>query len=306
MIHYFIINPAAGIVDSTKQLEEQIEKIFKNRTDEYVIYITTGPGDCSEEIRRVCLKNEDSDNPKEYTFYICGGDGSSFEGVNGVVGFKHARLTIVPVGSCNDFLKTFPEYDFLDLEALIDGEEKFIDVLKVNDFYSINVVNIGFDARVNYDCCNLKSKCSSVKKAYNKALFKNVLNFKSDKIIVTVDNEEVYNGKALLMTFANGTTYGGGYKCAPKSLVDDGLIDMSIVKKISLFKFLCMLKKYKNGTYLDDKNINKIVIHKKIKNVTIVSDDILCLCIDGETFHVKKIDIEILPLAVRFVFPKIR
>ena len=117
MIHYFIINPAAGIVDSTKQLEEQIEKIFSNRTDEFELYVTSGPGDCSEQIEKVCEENEKKTCPNEYTFYICGGDGSSFEGVNGVVGFEHARFTIIPVGSCNDFLKTFPEYDFLDIES---------------------------------------------------------------------------------------------------------------------------------------------------------------------------------------------
>ena len=303
MIHYFIINPVAGSVDSSEILEEKLKSIFANRNDEYITYITKGPGDCSEEIKRVCEQNEASLNPLEYNFYICGGDGSSFEGVNGVVGFKHARFTIIPVGSCNDFLKTFPEYDFLDIESLIDGVERKIDVLKVNDFYSINVVNIGFDARVNYDCCEMKTKYNDVKKAYNKAIIKNLFKPLGDKVTITVDGEEYFNDKALLMAFANGMYYGGGYKCAPKSSVDDGLIDLVLVKKVGIIKFATLVGKYKKGEHLDNPKFNKIVLYKQIKKATIEGENILCLCVDGETFHVKKIDIEIIPHAVRFVFP---
>ena len=67
-------------------------------------------------------------------------------------------MTIVPVGSCNDFLKSYPECDFSIIENLIDGEEKTIDVLKVNDRYSLNVANIGYDAKVNYDCVRFRYK----------------------------------------------------------------------------------------------------------------------------------------------------
>ena len=184
MKHYFIINPAAGIINATNDLRDKLELIFKDKNEKYDIYITEGPGDVSEQIKKVCTENEMKDNPDEYTFYICGGDGSSFEGVNGVYGFKHARLTIVPVGSCNDFLKTFPEYDFTDLELLINGEERIIDVLRVNDFYSLNIANIGFDARVNDDCIRLKSKYKTVKKAYNVAIRKNLFRPLGDKVIV--------------------------------------------------------------------------------------------------------------------------
>lgn len=304
MKHYFIINPAAGLTDATNELKDKLAIIFKDKPEEYDLYVTVAPGDASEQIKKVCSENERKEEPDEYTFYICGGDGSSFEGVNGVYGFKHARLAIIPVGSCNDFLKTFPEYDFLDVESLINGEERLIDVLRVNDFYSINIANVGFDARVNYDCVRLKGKYKTVKKAYKVAIRKNLFRPLGDKVKITADGEECFNGKSLLMAFANGMYYGGGYKCAPESLVDDGLLDMVIVKKVGILTFARLVKYYKRGEHLENPAVRKYVIYNKVKKVTIESDHILCVCIDGETFHLKKVDIEVIPQAIKFVFPK--
>ena len=118
------------------------------------------------------------------------------------------------------------------------------------------------------------------------------------------NNNEVIDKTTLLMAFANGGFYGGGYNCAPLADVTDGLLDMVLVKKISVLTFAKLVKYYKAGKHVNNKRFEKIVTYKKCHKVTVESDDLLCLCLDGETFHMNKVDIEIVPQAVRFVFPK--
>lgn len=305
MKHYFIVNPFAGRKDSSKLFEEILPKLFKEKNEEYQIYKTTGPNDATFEIKRRCIENESKENPEDITFYVCGGDGTCFEAVNGIFGYPHARMTIIPVGSCNDFLKSFPNDNFMDLESLINGEERKIDVIKVNDRYCLNVANIGFDAKVNYDCVRFRHKYKTVKQSYNHAIFRNVIRPLGDDVTIYDENNNIiYDKKSLLMAFGNGGFYGGGYNCAPQALCDDGLIDMVVVKKVSLLTFLRLIKHYKAGKHLENKKFRKIITFKQIKKVIIESKDLLCLCLDGETFHTKHISLEVVAQALRFVFPK--
>ncbi len=307
MIHYFLINPIAGRNDSTETIEEKVKKIFdegNNPNDSYMVHITEGPNDATIAIKKYCIENEARDNPIETTFYICGGDGTCFEAVNGIIGFPHARMTIVPVGSCNDFLKTLKGYDFMDIKSLINGEERKIDVLKANDFYALNVANIGYDAKVNYDCVRFRYKYKTVKQSYNHAIVRNLFKPLGDMVTITSNEEELYHQKALLMAFANGGYYGGGYNCAPKAVIDDGLLEMVVVKKVGILTFAKLIKYYKNGQHIDNPRFSKIITYRRLNSVTIESDKELCLCLDGETFHTKKVNIEIVPQALRFVFPK--
>lgn len=304
MKHYFIVNPVAGTHDSTEYIKDEVNRIFENHSEDYVVYITHKICDATEYVHQVCIENEKSEKPEDIAFYACGGDGSSFEVLNGLVGFSHALFAVVPVGSCNDFLKSLPEYDFSSLENLVKGTEKTIDIIRVNEYYSLNVCNIGFDSKVNYDCVKNRKKHKNIKKAYNAAIIKNLLKPWNDKVQVCVDGKELYNGKVLLMSFANGEFYGGGYHCAPFAKIDDGLIDVCLVKKVSRLTFARLIPYYKNGTLHELNVAKRLTRTKKGKKITITSDKTLTVTIDGETFFWKNIDISILPKSLRLILPK--
>jgi len=119
MKHYFIINPAAGPEDSSIKLKEQIESNFKDKSESYEIYITKASGESYK------IAHEVSNNLTEDTiFYACGGDGTCFDVINGIVGKPHAHFGIIPIGSCNDFLKTFRPLDFKNVENVSCGGYK--------------------------------------------------------------------------------------------------------------------------------------------------------------------------------------
>lgn len=299
MKHFFIINPASGPVNSSTFLIEKINKIFETKNEPYEIYITKMPKDSFR------IASEKASNLEEDTiFYACGGDGTSFDVINGIAGKPHAYFAVVPAGSCNDFLKTFKDSDFFDLEGLINGELRNIDIAKVNDYYFLNELNIGFDARVNDDCNNSKIKAKSVKKAYNRAIIKNLLKFKTQQIKVSNNNEVLKDERMLLLVAANGKYYGGKYCCAPFADPSDGLLDLITVKKISRIRFATLIKAYEKGDHLRKEKYQKIVQCQKVNKIDIESNEDMVVCLDGEIFHWKQITVETIKHGIKMLFPK--
>ena len=299
MRHFFIINPASGQNDSSKILIDAINKIFEQKNEEYEIYVTKAPKDSFR------IASEKSSNLVEETiFYACGGDGTSFDVINGIACKPNAYFAVIPIGSCNDFLKTFPEYNFKDLESLINGNLKNIDICKINEYYFLNELNIGFDARVNDDCNNSKIKAKSVKKAYNRAIIKNLISFKSQNIKVSKNNEVIKDQKMLLLVLANGRYYGGKYCCAPFAEPNDGYMDLVAVRKISRFTFVSLIKAYEVGDHLRKEKYKKFVDCQKVDKVTIESPEDMVVCLDGEIFHWKKVSVEVIKHGIKMLFPK--
>ena len=300
MKHFFILNPASGPFDKTPDLIKRIHDLFKDKKDSYEIYLTKGPKD-SFTIANLKSKNLNEDT----IFYACGGDGTSFDVLNGIAGREHAYFAVYPIGSCNDFLKTFPNYDFHNLEALVNGDFLGIDIGKVNDYYFLNEINIGFDAKVNDDCNNSKYKAINVKKAYTKAVLKNLVKFSTQNIKVSSDDKLILQDRLLLMVFANGQYYGSKYKCAPFANPSDGLMDLVAVKKVSRVKFLSLIGKYRKGEHLNNLKLKKIISHYLLNNITIESESDMIVCLDGEIFRWKHINVQVIKHGIKMLFPKV-
>lgn len=299
MKYYFIMNPVTGTADRTEELSQEVKEAFSQYPDlEYEIYVTKSCGDGERFVRRVS-----SEITEDTAFIACGGDGTVYEVLNGIVNFEKAILGVIAVGSCNDFLKCFENTDFRTINKIINGEPKRIDILNCNDRYALNEVNMGFDAMVNDDCNRIKAKTKKVKSAYNRAIIKNIILKKVPYANVLVDEQNFYEGKILLMTFANGKYYGGGYKAAPKAIIDDGLLDALVVKNISRLRFVTLIKDYKRGTHLEKKKFEKIIKFAKAKRIKIEFEKQVCICLDGEISYTSSVDIKIEPSKLRFIIP---
>lgn len=301
MKHIFVINPNAGKKDRFEEISSLLKKY--NGIIDYETYRTTCKGDGREFVKNYLLIH-----PKEetYRFYAIGGDGSLHDVVNGAYEFPNAEVACYPSGSGNDFIKNFDNHEgFRNLDSLINGHVKKVDLLKANNKVSINIFNYGFDGEVTFKMHRIKKwPLMSGKGAYNVAAFASLLLNMSTKMKITLDEEVIFDDKGLLIAVANGHTYGGGYKCAPESKVDDGLIDVCLIKKISRFKAPSLMSIYKRGEHISNKKLEGKVIYKKCKHVTIESPNPVAYAIDGEVFREKFIDITILPLALNFVLPE--
>ena len=303
MKHYFLINPTAGHEDSSVKLLSSLEELNNEQPFDYEAHITTSKEDTILTARKV------SESATEETIiYACGGDGTCFDVINGIVGNPLIHFGIIPIGSCNDFLKSFPGLDFRDLKRMINGSLKPIDILHVKshhtlDCYCLNEINIGFDARVNDDTNHSKEKVKNVKKAYSQAVMKNLWEYKKQHFTVTSTDEIIYDSKALMMVCANGQYYGSKYHVAPKAVVDDGLFDLVVVGSVSRLKFLMMMGDYEKGNHLSKKSFNKIITFRQCDKVRVTSDEKLIICLDGEIMHVSEVEVELLKHHIKMVFP---
>lgn len=300
MKHIIIINPKAGVNNEPAKIKENVEKNFVGL--EYEIYFTKGPKDATNFVRNYLSNNND-----EVRFYSCGGDGTLNEIANGMIGFDNAQLACYPIGSGNDFIKYFGKVEsFLDFQALINGDVVVTDILKFNERYVVNIFNVGLDANVVVFQRKFKKlPLISGKGAYNLGVVASLLRKISHKCKVKVDGEELYNGKMTLCAICNAKCYGGGYYCAPKAIVDDGLVDICMVKKVSRFTFAKLVKDYKAGKHLDNPKFKPYVLYKQGRVVEMEIEKPLYYSIDGETGKSSSIKIEVVPKALRFVVPKI-
>jgi diacylglycerol kinase family enzyme len=194
----YIINPAAGKDDSTISLTRQIREVYG---DEVKVLITKGSGD-AERIAR-----EEAETGDEVRIFACGGDGTSFEVLNGIVGHKNAAIGVVPIGSANDFIKYFG-FDlkprFLDIKRQKDATLIPIDLIKAGDKFCMNQCCVGLDAQVADSMKDFKRlPLVSGSMAYNLALVKTFLGKVGVQMKVECDGEVFRDAELLFAVCAN-------------------------------------------------------------------------------------------------------
>lgn len=231
---------------------------------------------------------------------ICGGDGSLNELVNVAYG-KDMTLGLIPTGTGNDFAKNF-DYESFTLNSLLNFKTKKIDLIKVNDFYSINVTSLGFDTQVlkrAYDYLDKNPKLG--KKAYGLAVLKSLNKINCENLelkleLIDGSNFEI-KGDYLISAICNGGFYGSGFNPAPEAKIDDGVLNLLLADKIPFIRFVPLIKKYKEGRHKESKYINEILV----KSGTIRSKNKFIANADGEIFETDEIKFQVLPQALNWV-----
>lgn len=300
MKHIFVINPASGVKNRTQDIIDLVKQELKE--NEYLIYETKGTNDAT-----LFVKKYISEHPnEELRFYACGGDGTLNEVVNGAIGHENVEVTNYPIGSANDFLKYFDDRDFTNLHNLINGEVVKSDAIKYEDRYIINVFNIGYDAKV----VELQRKFKrwplvSGGFAYKLGVFFALLGKRCHHMKVTIDDEVFYDGKVTMVACANSVCYGGSYHCAPLAKIDDNILDVCVVKKVSIPTFAKLAKIYQRGEHLENEKAKKCISYKQGKKVLIEVDAETSYSIDGELGKSNNVLLEIVNSAINFVIPQL-
>lgn len=300
MRHIFIINPVAGKGKIQIEIENSIHEKLKDKNIFYEIYYTKFKGDAKSFIDNKCRDLIPT------VFYACGGDGTLHEVVNSACRYAHASVGVIPCGSGNDFVKNFENYSlFQDIEAQVQGETIHIDLIKAKDELAVSVCNIGFDADAAFNMHKFKKiPFITGSGCYILSVLYCMLKKLGKDLKVVIDDNCYIEGTFLLGVAANGHSYGGGYKCAPKASVSDGIIDVCFVNKMSKFEILSFIGGYKKGTHLENEKLKDYITYKKCKNLKIISSEPINLCIDGENYVFEEIDFEIMPNALKLHLPK--
>ena len=296
MLHLFIINPAAGSRDRTKEYRKQIQEACDPKGLAYRIEVSACPGDCTR------LAREAAETGDPVRIYACGGDGTLNEVAAGAAGFPNAAVTVFSGGSGNDFVKLFDEPKaFYDLERLLDCEEAEFDMIRCNDRLSLNICSVGLDARIGTDVSNYKRiPLLSGFRAYAVSTVINLCRGISEHYVVELDGETV-DAEQTMICLCNGRFYGGGFNPVPDADPTDGLMDVLLVKKVSILQVPGVIGKYKNGQY---KTLPHLVRHLKTDKLTIHCDKDTPVNLDGELMVAKDVTFRIADKKLRFFYPK--
>lgn len=301
MKHIFILNPAAGRIDAFETVEDELKRSFAAVGLDYQLYETKGPGDATSFIRSYCLAHSEP-----VRFYACGGDGTLNEVVNGVVGHAQASVGCYPCGSGNDFVKYYGGKDrFLNLQAQIDATEEEIDLIRVGDRYAVNAVHFGFDSCVARTMMNVRrKKLIGGKHAYTTGVVVGLIKGMNNECRVTVDGRVLNpSSRLLLCTVANGQYVGGSYRCAPRSVDHDGLLEVCLVRPVSRLKFLQLIKSYTNGTHLEDPRLDGVLEYCRGRRIEVEAPEGSAYSLDGELVMQDRFTVEVAHRAIRFAVP---
>lgn len=296
MKHLFIVNPAAGGKDSTDFVSAAVAKCFSGREGDFEIYTTKAPMDAAKKTAY------EADLCGELRVYACGGDGTLNECVCGAAGRPNVAVTHFPIGTGNDFIKTFGEEKirFSRLEELIDGQVRPIDIIDCNGRKSINICSVGIDARIGTDV-HKYSKIPVIGGAtgYVTSLAVNFCKGITQNMRV-ICNGKLYYGEMSLICACNGRFYGGSFHAVPEARPDSGKLEFLIVKGVSRATFLRLVGHYAKGEYA---RYPKYITHLTGESMEIESEEEVVVNVDGEAIFAKKIKLQVIPGGVNFIFP---
>lgn len=295
MRHLFIINPAAGKRGTTAQLED----LLSGLSFPHEVVYTRREGDARRYAEEAVRTGE------PVRIYACGGDGTLNEVVNGAAGQAHAAITNVPKGTGNDFLKIFgSEYRrlFYNLEALAVGPQTSFDLMDCNGHLGIDVVCAGVDARIAADVHRFKNWwfVSGIG-AYILSLMENIF-FKGIARSVTVQMGNIRwdNRPASLLCVCNGRYYGGGFMPVGEAMPDDGVLDMLLVRQVSLFTFLRLVGKYASGLY---HQYPELIADYHGQEVSFSAKEPITVVVDGEVMRDNAFTVRLSEKKVNFFYP---
>ncbi len=293
--HVFVVNPAAGKGGTEAFVRSAAEKALAPLRIPYELRVTKAPMDAADIARELARSGE------KIRLYACGGDGTLGEVANGAAGFANVSVAPVPVGSGNDFVKTYGgEARFLDLAALAQGEEHAIDLIDTGGRLSVNLCSAGFDSAVAIRVARFKTlPLVTGALAYQMAVLYGLLHGMRNRFTLRIDGGEPVTGDLLLVVVGNGKFYGGGYMAAADAVPDDGLLDFVTSDTVSRLTFLRMVDGYRKGAHA----LLPMVHHRSGRELELSAPQPFPVSLDGEVVVRDRVTFRVVPSALRIVLP---
>jgi diacylglycerol kinase (ATP) len=231
---------------------------------------------------------------------VVGGDGVVHLGVNLVAGTP-SPLGIVPAGTGNDIARALGlAIDDVAAagSAVLGGSVRTIDAARhVPDDSSdgagwfAGVLGAGFDAKVNERANGWRWPKGPRK--YDLAIARELPVFKPLPYVLELDGRTI-TANAMLVAVGNGPSYGGGMLVCPDAELDDGLLDVMVVDKISKLEFLKVFPKVYTGAHKDHPAVS---IHRA-RTVRLTTPGIVSYA-DGERYAPLPLTVEVVPGALK-------
>ena len=240
----FIVNPISGgkKKDDVPQL---IAKHLNTDVFDYVIVFTNSVSHARQLAKEAI---------GEYDIVVAvGGDGTVNEVASGLVG-SNVTLGILPFGSGNGLSRflNIPMDIQKAIENLNTGHTELIDSAEMNGQPFFNMAGMGFDAHISEVFSHNKKRGFI---SYIKAAIKEISIYKPQQYHINIDGK-VYERGAFMLSLANSSQYGNDMHISPKASVQDGLLDVCVIKPFPAYRlpemgFRMLFKKVEGSNYLE-------------------------------------------------------
>jgi diacylglycerol kinase (ATP) len=246
---------------------------------------------------------------------VVGGDGTMNEVVNGIFLQKHIApseitLGMIPVGTGNDWCRTFGiPFDYKGAIGILKEEKTVLQDVGEIGYYKnneplqrffINIAGMGYDALVAKKTNISKEKGRGGPLTYLFFVFSGLFQYKFIEAVIDVDEEQVFKGEIFSMNVGICMYNGGGMKQVPGAVPDDGLFDVTLIKKAPKWMVVRYANKLYDGTLVD----LPIVSTFRGKSIRIRSVGKIYLEADGESLGHSPLTFEILPRSLKVVTGK--
>ena len=265
-------------------------------------------------------------------FIAVGGDGTVHDVLNGIAGFlewgaasgrklsfSDFTLAVIPVGSGNDWIKTYGMSPALEaaVDTLVAGVSRPQDVVRVSMLdsfalpakielsvsYMVNVAGIGLDADV---CAKVNAKKKQGKKGkllYVTSLVKSIMERQATSIRIICDDNTVFDGPIFSAAFGVGKYSGGGMRQTPAAVPDDGLLDLTVIPEIPMRRISKEAYRLFTGSLLEVPE----VVSARARSIVIQSSDDrqqLPVQVDGEVVGKLPVMMQVLDSQINVVVPE--
>jgi diacylglycerol kinase (ATP) len=292
-----IYNPQAGNGRARKLLPD-IQRYLVEKSISAKFLLTEAHG-------HAAILAEQADLEQFDAIIACGGDGTVFQVLNGYfwnTALRKPPMGLIPNGTGNAFMKELGlrKVDWrraIDIVAAQHTRRLDVGRLQAGEQtrYFLNVVGMGFIADIATKAASLRFLGSA---AYTAAVLWKLPSLKVQAVTLEIDGRTLVR-RAVFAEVANSTYTGTSFLIAPKAKLDDGLLDVVLLKDISRVGLLRLFRSVYDGSHIRDPRVE----YFQARSITITEEFPGCLVPDGEILGKSPARFDCLPGAIEFLWP---
>ncbi len=240
--------------------------------------------------RRAVLDGYDS-------LVVMGGDGMVHIALQSVVG-SPTTLGVIPTGTGNDVSRALgitPRKPLAAADVIAAGSTRRLDVASMGDTYYATVLAAGFDSLVNERANSMTWPTGQMR--YNLATLAELRVFHPLAYTLELDGEKL-SCEAMLVAVGNCPSYGGGLRMCEGAEIDDGFLDVAIIKPIRKRELIWLYPKLFKGTHVT----HPAYQHHRVRTVSLACEGVIAYA-DGERLGALPQTVTVVPSAVRVFAP---
>lgn len=293
----FIINPSAGTKTIQKKLDQIIgQMILKKLVSTIDVFYTEKKDDAYQ----YCLKLKDDD----YDFVVSvGGDGTVNEIINGFIeNHLQTPLAILPGGTVNDFANHLHlPHDTDDFIQMIeDFQIMKVDIGKVNEHYFANVIAGGMFSDISFQVSKADKERFGPLAYYISGIRQLPTQLHTSLHLKITADDQTFEEDAKLFIITNTSQVGGFKDITPHANVQDGQLDLLIIKNCSTTDLISLFKDYK----LNSHEKSPFITYVQAKELTIECDKDIIYDVDGEKGTTFPIHVTVEKQSLCVIIPK--